>query len=64
MAAIEVKGLAKCYGDVVAVDGVDITIESGEVPSIHQATPSHPAPGRSADADPARRRRNLNARRA
>ncbi len=31
MAAIEVKGLAKSYGDVVAVDGVDITIESGEV---------------------------------
>ena len=31
MAAIEVNGLAKSYGDVVAVDGVDITIESGEV---------------------------------
>jgi len=31
MAAIEVNGLAKSYGDVLAVDGVDITIESGEV---------------------------------
>ena len=31
MAAIEVSGLRKSYGDVVAVDGVDITIESGEV---------------------------------
>ena len=31
MAAIEVNGLTKSYGDVVAVDGVDITIESGEV---------------------------------
>ncbi|HEX2404670.1 MAG TPA: ABC transporter ATP-binding protein, partial [Acidimicrobiia bacterium] len=31
MAVIEVEGLAKSYGDVVAVDGVDIAIESGEV---------------------------------
>ena len=31
MAAIEVNGLTKSYGDVVAIDGVDITIESGEV---------------------------------
>ena len=31
MAAIEVEGLAKSYGDVVAVEGVDITIEPGEV---------------------------------
>jgi ABC-2 type transport system ATP-binding protein len=31
MAAIEVEGLAKSYGDVVAVDSVDITIEAGEV---------------------------------
>ena len=31
MAAIEVRGLKKSYGDVVAVDGVDITIETGEV---------------------------------
>ena len=31
MPAIEVEGLTKSYGDVVAVDGVDIKIESGEV---------------------------------
>ncbi|MGH8944031.1 MAG: ABC transporter ATP-binding protein [Acidimicrobiia bacterium] len=31
MAAIEVTGLRKSYGDVVAVDGVDISIETGEV---------------------------------
>jgi ABC-2 type transport system ATP-binding protein len=31
MAAIEVKGLVKRYGDNAAVDGVDLTIESGEV---------------------------------
>ena len=31
MAAIEVTGLKKSYGDVVAVDGVDISVESGEV---------------------------------
>ncbi|HYJ25225.1 MAG TPA: ABC transporter ATP-binding protein [Acidimicrobiia bacterium] len=31
MAAIEVTGLRKSYGDVVAVDGVDITVETGEV---------------------------------
>ena len=31
MAAIEVTGLRKSYGDVVAVDGVDISIEIGEV---------------------------------
>ena len=31
MAAIEIAGLKKAYGDVVAVDGVDIAIETGEV---------------------------------
>jgi len=31
MAAIEVTGLKKSYDDVVAVDGVDIVIETGEV---------------------------------
>ena len=31
MAAIEVRGLRKSYGDVVAVDGVDISVEIGEV---------------------------------
>ena len=31
MPAIEVKGLVKHYGDVRAVDGVDLTIEAGEV---------------------------------
>lgn len=31
VAAIEVRGLVKRYGDVTAVDGLDLTIESGEV---------------------------------
>jgi len=31
MAVIEVVGLEKRYGDVVAVDGVDFTVETGEV---------------------------------
>ncbi|HYJ24746.1 MAG TPA: ABC transporter ATP-binding protein [Acidimicrobiia bacterium] len=31
MAAIEVRGLTKSYGDLVAVDGVDISVEIGEV---------------------------------
>ena len=31
MAVIEVNGLTKSYGDLAAVDGVDITIEAGEV---------------------------------
>ena len=31
MTAIEVTGLRKSYGDVVAVDGVDISVEAGEV---------------------------------
>lgn len=31
MPAIEVKGLVKTYGDLAAVDGVDLTIETGEV---------------------------------
>ena len=31
MAAIEVTGLKKSYSDVVAVDGVDLAIETGEV---------------------------------
>src|SRR6478735_6330664 len=31
MAAIEVRGLRKVYGDVVAVDGIDLTVEEGEV---------------------------------
>ncbi|MET0697039.1 MAG: ABC transporter ATP-binding protein [Acidimicrobiia bacterium] len=31
MAAIEVTGLKKSYGDLVAVDGVDISVETGEV---------------------------------
>jgi ABC-2 type transport system ATP-binding protein len=31
MPAIEVKGLIKHYGDVAAVDGVDLTVEAGEV---------------------------------
>ncbi|HSK06447.1 MAG TPA: ABC transporter ATP-binding protein [Acidimicrobiia bacterium] len=31
MAVVEVRGLHKRYGDVAAVDGVDLTIEAGEV---------------------------------
>jgi len=31
MAVVEVSGLIKRYGDVAAVDGVDLTIEAGEV---------------------------------
>ena len=31
MAVVEVSGLYKRYGDVAAVDGVDLTIEAGEV---------------------------------
>ena len=31
MAAIEVSGLRKVYGDVVAVDGLDLTVGEGEV---------------------------------
>jgi ABC-2 type transport system ATP-binding protein len=31
MAVVEVRGLFKRYGDVAAVDGVDLTIETGEV---------------------------------
>jgi len=31
MPAIEVKGLFKSYGEIAAVDGVDLTVESGEV---------------------------------
>ena len=31
MSAIEVRGLVKYYGEVRAVDGVDLTIEAGEV---------------------------------
>ena len=31
MAAIEVTGLRKVYGDVAAVDGIDLTVEEGEV---------------------------------
>ncbi len=31
MTAIEVRGVRKSYGDVVAVDGVDISVETGEV---------------------------------
>ncbi|WP_336327036.1 ABC transporter ATP-binding protein [Halovenus sp. HT40] len=31
MAAIEVAGLRKEYGDVVALDGLDLTVESGEL---------------------------------
>ena len=31
MPAIEVRGLVKRYGDVTAVNGIDLTIESGEV---------------------------------
>ena len=31
MAAIEVHGLRKVYGDVTAVDGIDLTVEEGEV---------------------------------
>ena len=31
MAAIEVQGLRKVYGDVAAVDGLDLTIEEGDV---------------------------------
>jgi ABC-2 type transport system ATP-binding protein len=31
MAAIEVTGLRKVYGDVVAVDGLDLTVDEGEV---------------------------------
>ena len=30
-AVIEVDGLVKCFGDVVAVDGVDLTVEQGTV---------------------------------
>jgi len=31
MAAIELDGLAKYYGDVTALDGVDLTVEEGEI---------------------------------
>ncbi|ELZ18863.1 ABC transporter [Natrinema thermotolerans DSM 11552] len=31
MAAIELEGLTKRYGDVVAVDGLDLTVEEGEI---------------------------------
>ena len=31
MPAIEVSGLVKRYGDVAAVDGIDLTVEAGEV---------------------------------
>ena len=31
MAAVEVEGLRKAYGDVAAVDGIDLTIDDGEV---------------------------------
>jgi ABC-2 type transport system ATP-binding protein len=31
MPAIEVRGLFKTYGEISAVDGVDLTVESGEV---------------------------------
>ncbi|WP_447925069.1 ABC transporter ATP-binding protein [Georgenia muralis] len=31
MAAVEVEGLRKAYGDVTAVDGLDLTIDDGEV---------------------------------
>jgi len=31
MAAIELDGLTKHYGDVVAVDGLDLTVEEGEI---------------------------------
>ena len=31
MAAIEVSGLRKVYGDVKAVDGLDLRVETGEV---------------------------------
>jgi ABC-2 type transport system ATP-binding protein len=31
MGAIEVRGLTKCYGDVVAVDGLDLSVEAGEL---------------------------------
>ena len=30
-AAIEVQGLVKRYGDTVAVDGIDLRIERGEI---------------------------------
>ena len=30
VAAIEVRGLVKRYDDVVAVDGIDLTIDQGE----------------------------------
>src|SRR5438045_7808668 len=29
-AAVRLEGVRKCYGDVVAVDGVDLQIEAGE----------------------------------
>jgi len=31
MAAIELEGLTKRFGDVVAVDGLDLTVEEGEI---------------------------------
>ncbi len=31
MAAIDIDGLTKQYGDVVAVDGLDLTVEDGEI---------------------------------
>jgi len=31
MSVIEVRDLVKYYGDVEAVDGVDLTVEAGEV---------------------------------
>jgi ABC-2 type transport system ATP-binding protein len=30
-APVEVEGLCRTYGDLVAVDGVDLTVEAGDV---------------------------------
>lgn len=31
MAAIKTSGLTKTYGELTAVDGLDLTVENGEV---------------------------------
>ena len=65
MAVVEVRGLRKDFGDVTAVDGVDLQLRGGRVPRPPRALrvrQDHPAPDdrRSGAAhrgrDPARRR--------
>jgi hypothetical protein len=41
--AIEVRGLVKAFGDVRALDGVDLTAHQGQVPSAFVPVVSMPA---------------------